>query len=123
MSKITTAVIAERLGGAPESWTFFGQCFDAGEKNILICAILQRSSRYFFTLKPWDGGPGSRHISFEAIPLFKRRNPLLYRRLMVGLAFLEMQNEGFDLQEGWRKEGGWHNLWSRRPSGARHVSR
>jgi hypothetical protein len=97
MGKITTKIITERLGSAPETWTFFGQCYETGEQNDLKCAIMQRPSRYFFTLKPWDGGPGSRYISFEAIQLFKLRNPRLYRRLMIGVALLEMQNDGFDL--------------------------
>jgi hypothetical protein len=106
MGGMTTTVVTERLGGAPETWTFFGQCFDAGELSVLKCAILQAPSRYFFTLKPEDGGPGCRYISFEAIPLFKHRNPELYRRLMVGVALLEMANDGFDRQEKWRKERG-----------------
>jgi len=107
MSRITTALITERLGGPPEAWTFFGQCFDTGEERELKCAILQRPSRYFFSLKPADGGPGCRHVSFEAIPLFKYRNRELHRRLMVGMAFLEMQNDGFDRQEKWRKVRGY----------------
>ena len=106
MCRITTIVMTERLGGAPKSWTFFGQCFDAGEQSNQKCAILRRSSRYFFALKPADGAPGSRYISVEAIPLFKSRNPHLYRRLMIGVAVLEMQNDGFDLQERWRTETG-----------------
>ncbi len=106
MSKITTAVIAERLGCAPETWTFFGQCFDAGEQSDLKCAILRRPTRYLFTLKLADGGPGCRYISLEAIPLFKWRNPELYRRLMIGVALLEMKNDGFDRQDKWRKERG-----------------
>jgi hypothetical protein len=89
MTKITTAIITERLGGPPESWTFVGQCFDAGRDCELECAILQRRARYFFTLKPADGSLGSRYISFEAITLFKWRNPELYRRLMIGVALLE----------------------------------
>ena len=96
-------MITERLGGAPEMWAFFGQCFDAGEQSDLKCAILQTRSRYLFTLKPGDGAPGCRRISVEAIPLFKSRNPRLYRRLMNGVALLEMQNDGFDLQARWRK--------------------
>lgn len=99
-------MIAERLGGPSEEWTFFGQCFDSGTESNLKCAILQTPSRYFFTLKPADGGHGSRYISFEAIPLFKHCNPELYRRLMVGVALLEITNDGFDRQEKWRKETG-----------------
>ena len=106
MSKITTAVITERLGDAPEAWTFFGQCFHSGAQSDLNCAILQRPSHYLFTLKLGDGGPGCRYISLEAILLFKWRNPELYRRLMIGVALLEMQNDGFDRQEKWRKERG-----------------
>jgi hypothetical protein len=101
--------MTERLGGPPESWTFYGQCFDAGEQADLKCAILQAPSRYFFTLVHADGSPGCRYISFEAIPLFKYRNPDLYRRLTVGMAFLEMQNDGFDRQEKWRKREEHHS--------------
>ena len=100
--KITTKVMTERLGGPPEDWTFFGQCFDAGEGTELKCTILQRASRYFFTLVPADGGHGSRYISFEAIPLFRYCNPDLHRRLMMGVAFLEIRNDAFDRQEKWR---------------------
>ena|ERR1035438_4288631 len=106
MDKITTATITHRLGGPPEQWTFFGQCFDAGEQNGLKCAILQQPSQYFFTLKPADGGPDRRLISLEAIRLFRARNPQLYRRLTVGIALLEMQADGFDRQEKWRMERG-----------------
>ena len=106
MSKITTTVITERLGAAPETWTFFGQCFDAGEQSNLKCAILLQPSRYFFTLKPANGGTGFRYISFEAIPLFRYRNRELHRRLMLGVAFLEMRNDGFDLHQKSRKERG-----------------
>ena len=102
MSKITTTMIAERLGGPPKTWTFFGQCFDAGRSN-LTCAILQQPSGYLFTLKPADGSPGRKYVGFEAIPYFKYRHPELYRRLNVGVAFLEMRNDGFDLQERWRE--------------------
>ena len=106
MDKITTATITDRLGGPPEHWTFFGQCFDAGGQSSLTCAILQQTSQYFFTLKPADGGPERRLISLEAIPLFRYRNPELYRRLKVGVALLEMQADGFDRQERWREERG-----------------
>jgi hypothetical protein len=106
MDRITTAVITDRLGGPPEQWTFFGQCFFGGEQNGLKCAILQQPSQYFFTLKPADGGPDRRLISYEAISLFTNRNPELYRRLKVGVAFLELQNDGFDRQKRWREERG-----------------
>jgi hypothetical protein len=106
MSKITTAGITERLGGPPTAWTFFSQCFDAGEQSNLKCAILQHPSRYFFTLKPADGRPGYKYICFEAISLFRYRNRELYRKLMLGVAFLEMRNDGFDLQQKWRKVRG-----------------
>jgi hypothetical protein len=74
--KITTEVLTDRLGAPPEHWTFFGQCFDAGEQTPLECAILQRPSRYFFALVPADGGPGCRYISFEAVPIFKMAQPI-----------------------------------------------
>jgi hypothetical protein len=106
MDKITTAKIADRLGGPPAAWTFSGQCFDAGEQNGLRCAILQQPSQYFFTLKAADGGPEHRLISLEAIRLFRARNPELYRRLAAGIALLEMQNDGFDRQKRWREERG-----------------
>ncbi len=88
MDRITTAIITDRLGGSPEQWTFFGQCFDAREQNGLKCAILQQQSQYFFTLKSADGGPDRRLISLEAISLFTNRNPELHRMLKVGVAFL-----------------------------------
>ena len=106
MDKITISKITDRLGGPPEQWTFFGQCFDAGEQNGMKCAILQQPSQYFFTLKPADGGPERRLISLEAIRFFRARNPELYRRLTVGIALLEMQNDGFDRQQRWREENG-----------------
>jgi hypothetical protein len=106
MSRITSTIITERLGGPPKTWTFFGQCFDAGEQSNLTCAILQQPSRYLFTLKPADGSPGCKYVGFEAIPYFKYRHPELYRRLNAGVAFLEMQNDGFDLQESWRSSNG-----------------
>lgn len=106
MDKITTAKITDRLGGPPEQWTFFGQCFGAGGQTGLKCAILHQPSQYFFTLTPADGSPGHRYISFEAIRFFRARNPELYRRLMIGVGFLELQNDGFDRQERWRKEHG-----------------
>jgi len=106
MDRITTAIITDRLGSPPEMWTFYGQCFFGGEQNGLKCAILQESSQYFFTLKPADGGPDRRLISLEAIPLFKYRNPRLHKKLMIGVAFLELQNDGFDLHERWSKEHG-----------------
>ena len=52
MRKITTATITDRLGGPPDAWTFFGQCFHAGDQSGLKCAILQQPSQYFFTLSP-----------------------------------------------------------------------
>ena len=106
MKKLTTAIITARLGGPPEAWTFVGQCFDAGEQGDLTCAIMQTPSRYLFALKPADGAPGCRYISYEAIPLFKLRNPELYRRLLVGVAFLEIRSDGYDRQEKRRKERG-----------------
>jgi hypothetical protein len=106
MDNITTAKIADRLGGPPEQWTFFGQCFDAGEQNGLRCAILHQPSQYFFTLKAADGGPERRLISLEAIRFFRTRNPEFYRRLTVGIALLEMQNDGFDRQKRWHEENG-----------------
>ena len=102
MRKITTAMITARLGGPPEAWTFSGQCFPAGDQSPLKCAILEKSSPYLFTLRLIDGGPGRRYIGFEAIPYFRYRNPELYRRLNIGIAFLEMQNDGFDREEIWR---------------------
>ena len=102
MRRINTRIMTERLGGPPEAWTFYGQCFHADEQSQLKCAILERSSQYFFALKPADGGSGRRYISLEAIGYFKHRNPELYRRLNAGVAFLEMQNDGFDRQESWR---------------------
>ena len=106
MDRITTAMITDRLGGPPEQWTFFGQAFDAGERSGMKCAVLQERSRYFFALCPADGSPGRRYIGLETIPLFKARNPELYRRLTVGIALLEMQNDGFDRQKRWREERG-----------------
>ena len=100
MTKINTAIITERLGGPPESWTFAGQCFQAGEQSQLKCALLQQSSQYFFTLKRIDGSPGRRYIGFEAIPYFRYRNRELYRRLNGGVALLEMQSDEFDRQAG-----------------------
>ena len=104
MSEINTARMTERLGRPPEGWTFFGQCFQATEQSQLKCAILQESSRYFFTLRPVDGGPGRRYIGFEAIPYFRSRNRELYRRLKIGVAFLEMQMDGFDVEESRRTQ-------------------
>jgi len=98
--------MTQRLGAPPESWTFFGQCFDAGDQTKLKCAILLTTSRYFFTICRADGEPGARYISYEAIPFFKYRNPALYRRLMVGVAFLEMRNDAVDSEERWHKERG-----------------
>jgi hypothetical protein len=106
MDRITKATITDRLGGPPEMWTFYGQCFDAGEQSSLKCAILQQPSQYFFTLVPADGGPGRRYIGFEAVRFFRARNPELYRRLMVGIALLEMQADGYDRQKRWREERG-----------------
>jgi hypothetical protein len=68
MDKITIATITDRLGGHPDQWTFFGQCFGAGGQAGLKCAILQQPSQYFFTLVPADGGSGRRYIGLEAIP-------------------------------------------------------
>jgi len=120
--KITTAIITDRLSGPPDAWTFFGQCFGAVRQTDLKCAVLQERSQYFFALCPADGSPGRRLISLEAIPLFKFRNPRLHKKLMVGIAFLELQNDGFDQHERWSKEHGKTDSRSAHQSWLEHCS-
>jgi hypothetical protein len=91
MKQLSRNEITLRLGSEPETWTFLGQCYDAGENSGQVCALTQEVAHIFFTLKPLGGGKGRVAVSAESIEQFERWNADLYVKLKTGMMWLQLR--------------------------------
>jgi hypothetical protein len=91
MDSLSHTEITARLGRAPETLTFFGQCYEVEADTKLRCALTGEVPKVCFTIKPKDGSKGRIIVSEASIPYFERFNADLYVKLKSGLLFLELR--------------------------------